>query len=162
MSPSSPSNKADNSPALPARKHIALSSCLVGVACRYDGRSAGRCFDEYQHCLHFCPEMLGGLGVPRSPCEIDKGDGADVVLGKARVLDQRGFDHTPAFALGAQRALELCRAGGVECVILKENSPSCGVRQIYNAGKLTAGKGVTAAVLSFAGIRVISEEELKH
>lgn len=50
-----------------------------------------------------------------------------------------------------------------ELAILKARSPSCGSGKIYDGsffGKLTAGDGVTAALLKSQGLRVITEEEL--
>jgi uncharacterized protein YbbK (DUF523 family) len=49
--------------------------------------------------------------------------------------------------------------------ILKENSPSCGVKRTYmldangRPGRVE-GQGVTTALLSREGVRVISEDEL--
>ena len=54
---------------------IAVSACLLGEACRYDGRSkpcarvselAGLGYDLFP----VCPEVAGGLPTPRTPCEI--------------------------------------------------------------------------------------------
>ena len=56
---------------------IAISSCLLGEPCRYDGRS---CPSEAARLLQgldgvelvpVCPEVLGGLPVPRPPSEVD-------------------------------------------------------------------------------------------
>lgn len=140
--------------------NAAISSCMVGVKCRYDGESSKHFFPDYQDCLHFCPEVLGGLSVPRIPCEIDKGDGTDVLLGRAKVLGSDGKDYTKAFLAGAQQALELCLDNNIERVVLKDKSPSCGVYRIYIDGTLVAGMGVTAAMLSAAGIEIVSEEEV--
>ena len=53
---------------------IAVSACLLGEPCRYDGKSRP-CEDVLK--LHdacemvpVCPEVLGGLPVPHAPCEI--------------------------------------------------------------------------------------------
>ena len=54
---------------------IAVSACLLGEACRYDGRSkpcarvqelVGLGYDLFP----VCPEVAGGLPTPRTPCEI--------------------------------------------------------------------------------------------
>ncbi|MGE5528466.1 MAG: DUF523 domain-containing protein [Patescibacteria group bacterium] len=147
------------------RKHtsgpILVSACLLGEACRYD-RS---------HCRHegvarlaaegraipVCPEMLGGLGAPRPPAEIVGGDGAAVLNGRAKVVDREGRDLTGAFVYGAELALAEAKRHGAAAALLKEGSPSCGVRRI-NGG--TPGKGVTAALLELEGLAVYSEEDV--
>ena len=49
--------------------------------------------------------------------------------------------------------------------LLKERSPSCGSRQIYDgsfSGTLTEGAGVTAALLRENGIAVFGESEAEQ
>ncbi len=56
---------------------VAVSACLLGVPCRYDGSSKpvdavmrlGRCYKL----VPICPEVAGGLPVPHPPCEIVAG-----------------------------------------------------------------------------------------
>lgn len=111
----------------------------------------------------FCPEVAGGLPVPRPPAEIVGGDGADVLDGAARVVADTGEDVTEAFVAGARLALETARRAGARVALLKESSPSCGSRMIYDGtftGTWVAGDGVTAALLEREGIRVFGEEGL--
>lgn len=54
---------------------IAVSACLLGEACRYDGRSKSCArVQELATLGHelvpVCPEVAGGLPTPRTPCEI--------------------------------------------------------------------------------------------
>ena len=54
---------------------IAVSACLLGEACRYDGRSKPCArVQELAALGHelvpICPEVAGGLPTPRTPCEI--------------------------------------------------------------------------------------------
>lgn len=54
---------------------IAVSACLLGEACRYDGRSKPCArVQELATLGHelvpVCPEVSGGLPTPRTPCEI--------------------------------------------------------------------------------------------
>jgi len=112
-----------------------------------------------------CPEILGGGGVPREPNEIVGGDGHDVLEGKARVITNSGKDCTEMFVLGAQKVLETAKMVEASVAILKERSPSCGSNIIYNgkfAGNKITGRGVTAALLERAGIKVYSEENFKY
>ncbi|UUZ80759.1 DUF523 domain-containing protein [Paenibacillus sp. P26] len=146
---------------------ILVSSCLAGMEVRYNG----------SHCLHskinqlveenkavtVCPELMGGLSIPREPAEIVGGDGYDVLDGHATVIEKSGKDVTELYIKGAYAALE--KAGEVKAtlVVLKENSPSCGSSAIYNgqfAGSKMAGSGVTSALLKRNGFKVISEEQL--
>ena len=143
-----------------------ISACLLGQAVRYDG---GHCMvAALQQLLAtgqavaFCPEVAGGLSIPRLPAEIVAGDGQAVLSGQAKVLDSAGADMTAAFILGAQRCLALAQQHQVTHVVLKANSPSCGSTQIYNGhfnGQKIAGQGVTAALLSQHGFNVISEQD---
>lgn len=136
----------------------AVSACLVGKKCRYDGRCSKN-IDDLKMCLSICPEVLGGLGIPRIPCEIKRGDGFDVIAGKTSVIGSDAADYTHEFLNGAQKALKICLENGINTVILKERSPSCGVKNVYNDGVLIGGCGVTAALLIKNGLKVISDED---
>ena len=147
---------------------ILVSACLLGRACRYDG---GHC--RHEGVVRFlagrvivpvCPESLGGLVIPRPPAEIAGGDGRDVLAGRARVLDREGRDVTAAFRRGAEATLARAEACGAKAAILKERSPSCGVRWIYDgtfSRTLRPGLGVAAALLAGRGIVLASEEEVE-
>ena len=104
--------------------------------------------------MPLCPEELGGLPTPRPRAEIRGGDGADVLDGRARVIDEHGKDLTEAFIRGAEEVVRRAKESGARLAILKEKSPSCGVKRIYSGGELTKGMGVTTAALVRAGITV--------
>jgi uncharacterized protein YbbK (DUF523 family) len=104
-----------------------------------------------------CPELLGGLSVPRVPAEIVGGDGLDVLEGKAKVLNMDGVDVTAQFVEGAKRTLQIAQAIGAEEALFIEKSPSCGCGKIFDGTfkeKFRAGDGVTAALLKKNGIIV--------
>lgn len=132
---------------------ILVSACLLGCACRYDGASKPREEMKARHeLIPVCPEQLGGLPTPRPPAE-RQGD---------RVMTREGTDVTAQYRKGAEEALQLCRLFGCDCAVLKERSPSCGCSGIYDgsfSGRLTEGQGVTAELLTQAGIRVYGESE---
>ncbi len=142
---------------------IAVSGCLIGINCRYDGGSQ-RNEEllkrlENEDYIAICPEVDGGMSTPRSPSEIVGGDGYDVLEGKAKVISKVGEDVTRPFIDGAKKALETCLKHGIKVVYLKENSPSCGANCIYNGtfqGKIVPGIGVCAALLKKNGIEVIA------
>jgi uncharacterized protein YbbK (DUF523 family) len=103
------------------------------------------------------------LPTPRPAAEIVGGDGSDVLAGRARVLTRDGTDVTDAYVRGARIALEAAQKAGAATAILKARSPSCGRDLIYDgthSRTLTAGNGVTAALLLAHGITVFTEEEL--
>lgn len=91
---------------------IAVSECLRGTPCRYDGmakpnKGARELVKAGAVCI--CPEVLGGLDTPRSPAEIQGGDGFDVLCGKAKVVNKAGEDVTAQYVKGAEIVLELCK-----------------------------------------------------
>ena len=102
--------------------------------------------------------------MPRLPAEIQGGDGADVLDGRARVVTVSGEDVTVQYLVGARAALEAARRFGLCRAVLKARSPSCGVGQVYDGTfthRLRPGDGVTAALLKREGITVHSEEEAR-
>jgi len=144
-----------------------VSACLLGVPCAYDGR--GRAVPELLalaakgQVVPICPEVAGGLAAPRPTAEIVGGDGGDVLDGRARVMTVAGEDVTAAYLRGAECALRAARRYGITTAILKQRSPSCGSRRIYDgthSGRLRVGQGVTVALLRRHGITVRSESEV--
>ena len=140
--------------------NILVSHCFLGEPCRYDGASRlDRQIIELHRAGHnlipVCPEVLGGLSVPRTPAEIQP-DG--------RVLTEDGVDVTAAYQAGAERALAIARENGCTVAILKSRSPSCGSGEVYD-GTFThtvkPGWGVTARLLEEAGFEVMDEEHLQ-
>lgn len=137
---------------------ILVSACLLGEPVRYDGaskriqdprletwRSEGRL-------VPICPELAGGLSVPRHPAE----------RREKTIVDKSGEDVLAAYESGAQTALKLAQLQNCRLALLKENSPSCGSRNIYDgtfSGRTTAGEGLTTEVLHANGIEVFSENE---
>lgn len=133
------------------------SACLIGIRCRYNGRSALNqkviALLQMETLIPVCPEQLGGLPTPREPAEL-KGD---------RVITKSGKDVTENFVRGAKQVLKLAKLFSIKEAILKQGSPSCGCGRIYDgtfSGKTIKEDGITAALLKKNGIKVISEEDL--
>lgn len=148
------------------KEPVLVSACLVGIDCRYDGKN---CYSkevaEYltgRIPIIFCPEVFGGLPVPRERCEIENGDGMDVLDKKSRIISARGVDLAANFINGSMAGLKACILAGVKRAILKEKSPSCGVRKISSNGKIKDGMGVFAALLVRNNIEVISSEDIQY
>lgn len=129
---------------------ILVSACLTGLCTRYDGLSkpSPACLEYLsgRRWIPVCPEQLGGLPTPRTAADLSGGDGYDVLGGKASVVDKQGKDVTQQFILGARQCLTIAQSQNVTTALLKARSPSCG---------LTPATGVTAALLSENGIKVI-------
>lgn len=147
---------------------ILISACLLGRSVRYDGRSCPfECsrIDQWQAqglLVPVCPEMDGGLPVPRPPAEITPGGGSGVWAGTARVVTGQG-DVTNFFIKGARSALDKAVACGIKIALLKQKSPSCGSCRIYDGSfsrSLVTGMGVTTALLRQNGILVFGEDQI--
>lgn len=148
---------------------IMVSACLMGINCKYNGENnyyapLSTYLASHPHII-VCPETMGGLPTPRTPAEIQGGDGNDVLNGRARVVTAQGDDVTDAFKSGAHACWELARLNQVKMAILKSHSPSCGSGEIYDGTfcrRRLPGDGVTTALLRRNGVRVISEKDFEH
>jgi uncharacterized protein YbbK (DUF523 family) len=141
---------------------IIASACLLGLKCRWDGQSSPeeKLLLYLPNIIPVCPEQMGGLTTPREAAQIIDGNGVDVLIGKAKVINARNKDVTREFIRGAWEVLKIVRLYKISSIILKERSPSCGVHHIYHGKTLVAGMGVTCALLSREGYEVLSAEEL--
>lgn len=140
---------------------ILISACLIGEKVKYNG-SDNALSDaiiaqwlEEGVLVPLCPEVLGGLGVPRPACEVMKGT--------SKVICKTGEDVSLAFAKGAKESLRIAQEEDICMAILKARSPSCGKDIIYD-GTFTSTRvndsGITCKLLQESGIVVFSEEEL--
>lgn len=102
-----------------------------------------------------CPEVLGGLSIPRQPVEIAQGGGEDVFSGAAGVISASGEDMTPFLLRGAFASLKIARKFKAKKAWIKQRSPSCGCGQIKRKGRTVRGDGVTTALFKREGIKVI-------
>lgn len=150
---------------------ILVSACLLGEKVRYDGKNnllINDCLDHWitqDRVISFCPEVAGGMTIPRKAAEIYGGDGHDVLAGTATVIDNSGKNVTDQFKSGAQQALAKCRRYDIKLAIMAMRSPSCGNAVIYDGtfnGILQNGAGVTAALLTQHDIRVFNQTELNE
>lgn len=144
-----------------------VSACLLGCKCKYSGgdnyNPAVMEFLQDKEYTSVCPEVDGGLPIPRVAAEIAEGTGLEVLEGQATVMTKRGRDVTAQFIRGAELATEAAKDCGARAAILKERSPSCGIRSIYSgdfSGELVPGAGVTGAALARAGLLLFSEESI--
>lgn len=145
-----------------------VSACLLGIPCAYDGSARLQAeliaLAVQGRVVPVCPEVAGGLEVPRPPAEIVAGDGVAALDGRARVVTVTGEDVTAAYLRGAECALATAQRHSITTAILKQRSPSCGSTCIYDgshSGRLRAGQGVMAALLRRHGVAVRSEDDLE-
>jgi uncharacterized protein YbbK (DUF523 family) len=143
-----------------------VSACLAGENCKWNGTNslcaAVKEMVERGEAVAACPEALGGLSIPRKPCGIYGGTGADVLDKKASVRSVGdGEDMTAQFLRGAEEFLKIARSSGADEAILKARSPSCGCGSTWKldeglANHVVEGDGVAAALLKRNGIGVIA------
>lgn len=136
---------------------IAVSACLLGENCKYNGgNNYSEKLIEYikgHEVISICPEVLGGLSIPRETAEIVNGI----------VSNKDGTSVDKEFRKGAEIALEIVKEQQVDLVILQSRSPSCGVNTIYDgsfSGKIIPGQGVFASLLQENGIKIIDVADL--
>lgn len=136
---------------------IIVSACLLGKNCKYNGgnnyNAAVAEFVKGKEVLAICPELMVGMGCPRTPIEIVNG-----VL-----MDRNGNNVDVSMREAVAQAIEMIRKEDIQCAILQSRSPTCGVNQIYDgsfSGKLIAGSGILAQELKRAGYRIIDSENI--
>ena len=136
---------------------IAVSACLLGDNCKYNGgNNYSETVAEFvkgHDVIPVCPEVMGGLPTPREPSEIING----------KVMHKDGSSVDAEFRKGAQLSLKKVKDAGAELVILQSRSPSCGVRSIYDgtfSGTIISGQGVFAKLLIENDIKVLDVSEL--
>lgn len=138
-----------------------ISACLLSINCNFEGKNKlqPQLLEEFKkgELYPVCPEVLGGLSIPRIPAEIQNGTGLDVIEGKSYVVNMQGIDVTDEFMKGAYEVLRIAEIIGAKEAILIEKSPSCGCGQIFDGTfteKFREGDGVTTALLKKKGIKV--------
>lgn len=136
---------------------ILVSACLLGDNCKYNGgNNLNNKVMEYlkdKEYIKVCPEVLGGLSIPRSPSEIINN----------KVINREGIDVTNYFLKGKDEVLKLIKDKKIDLAIMKANSPSCGYKKIYDgtfSKTLIDGNGILVNELCKLGVKVITENDL--
>ena len=136
---------------------ILVSACLLGENCKYNGGNnyspAVAEFIKGKEILAVCPEMMAGMGCPRTPIEI-----VDGVL-----MDRDGNNVDAAMRKAVADAMDFIRNEDIRCAILQSRSPTCGVNQVYDgsfSGKLISRSGIFAQALKDAGYCVLDVEDI--
>ena len=134
---------------------IAVSACLLGHNCKYSGGNnrSQKVLDyiEGHEVIPVCPEVFGGMSVPRVPVEL-KGD---------KAINRDGEDVTAFFRRGVEQ--EMKKMQDIDLAILQPRSPSCGCKEIYDgtfSKTLIEGKGMFAQALAAAGIPMMDGDDV--
>ena len=141
---------------------LLVSSCLLGMNVRYDGGNnlidnldkLSEDFDIFP----VCPEIDGGMVVPRIPCEI-------ISTNPLKIENEYGIDTTDFFKSGAMNSLDICKKNDIKIALLKSKSPSCGNLKIYDgtfSSTVIDGVGITANTLKYNGINIFNENQIKE
>ena len=139
-------------------ENLLVSACLLGENTKYNGKNNYipliEKIKERYNIITICPEVMGGLSIPRDPSEIIND----------KIINKKMKDVTEEYNRGAQLALNLALRYNCKKALLKEKSPSCGEKYIYDGTftkNLINGMGITTRLLSSNNIVVYSENEIE-
>ncbi|MCI5840028.1 MAG: DUF523 domain-containing protein [Peptoniphilaceae bacterium] len=136
---------------------VLISKCLLGINCKYNGKNNYKKEIKTKlfgiEFIGICPEVEGGLSIPREPSE----------QVKDKVITVSGKDVTKFFYKGAEIALKKAKIENIKYAILKSKSPSCGNKYVYDgtfSNKLIKKDGITCKILKENGIIIFDENDL--
>jgi uncharacterized protein YbbK (DUF523 family) len=130
---------------------IGVSACLLGEPVRYDGNHKRDSFvadvlARFVHLVPVCPEVEIGLGTPREPIHLERGDDRLRLVGA-----ETGRDLTETMNDYARRKLDELSLLDLSGYILKRSSPSCGADRVPVHGPrgrvVGSGRGLFAEAL---------------
>lgn len=145
-------------------KKVAISACLLGENCRYDGTTKEdngviEMFKDYE-IIPFCPEAPV-LGTPRERISVIFKNKQYKLIG-----DESGNDYTQA--IEEQVDLLIQKHPDLELIVLKSKSPSCGLgtTPILNEKRdiLVFDDGIAVQRLKdkYPNIRIVDESNIKE
>ena len=137
---------------------LIISACLLGTNCKYNGKNNyNQLVEELKkkyELIPICPEVMGGLNIPRIPSEVKEG----------KVFNKDGIDVSEYFNKGALMTIDTVDKLNIKYAVLKDGSPSCGSTYIYD-GSFTStkieGMGITAKALKNKGIIIYNENNIE-
>ena len=138
---------------------LLISSCLIGNNTKYNGKNnyikeIERLKLKYE-LIPICPEVLGGLSIPRDPSEINND----------KVISINGKDVTKEFNIGANKALNIALLNNIKYALLKDGSPSCANTYIYDGtfkNNKIDGIGITTKLLKSHNIKIYNENNINE
>ncbi len=141
------------------KEKLLISSCLLGNNVKYNGKNnyivGIEALKELYDLVIICPEVMGGLPIPRVPSEIIND----------KVINKEGRDVTKEFKAGADIALALLKKYNIKKALLKDGSPSCGSTYIYDgtfSGTKINDFGMTVRLLREENIKIYNELNWKE
>jgi len=149
------------------KPNVVVSRCIEFDSCRYNGLKISDKFVEklvdYVNFHPVCPEVEIGLGVPREPIRIVVDDGRKILYQPAteRILTGEMEEFTENFLGSLDK---------IDGFILKNRSPSCGIKdvKIYhglkNLSGVSRGSGFFggAVIERFDGLAIEDEGRLNN
>ena len=143
-------------------RKILVSECLYGGRIvRYDGGLVEEAHPQFVkwkeegRLVPICPEVFGGLETPRP----------DAQRCGEKIMNKAGQDVTDEFVKGAEEAVRLAKENDVLFCIMKQHSPSCGSKEIYDGtftDTIIPGQGLAVEMLKEAGFKVFGEEDMEE
>lgn len=142
------------------KKKLLISSCFIGENVKYNGGNnllqSLELIKEKYELFPVCPEVFGGMSIPRIPCEI-------ISHNPLKIKNKDGVEMTKNFVDGANSTLNIAKYYDIELALLKANSPSCGKDKVYDGtftSTLIDGSGITSQILMNNGIKVYDETQI--
>jgi len=150
-----------------SKPKILVSKCLGFDACRWNGVVIEEKFikklSDFVEFITVCPEVEIGLGVPRNPIRIVRKDGKNFLI-----QHKTEKDITSVMENFSKKFLKNIERGNVDGVILKDRSPSCGIKdvKIFSDKNIVIQKGsgffAKDVVNTFTNIPIESEGRLNN
>lgn len=113
---------------------IGISACAYGAKTRYNRKGwdmvseFGRDMSNFIWCP-VCPEVMSGMGTPRSQIRIQGESGRDVLLGTAKIVARSGEDVTQDLVYACKTCMDILKRSKVDAYIYMDGSPTCGVER---------------------------------
>ncbi len=146
---------------------VGVSACNFGALVRYNRKGwdrikpLGREHDAFIW-TPVCPEVMAGLGVPRKPVRLVRGNGDDFWQNKAIMKNRSGRDVSQEMRVGMQACLDTMKTAGVEAFVFMEGSPTCGVyRTTLKNKRLGKPPGAFGSLLLREGYFLIPAVDLE-
>ena len=132
---------------------IGISACAYGAKTRYNRKGwdlvseFGRDMSNFIWCP-VCPEVMSGMGTPRSQIRIQGDSGADVILGKAKIMARSGDDVTQDILRACRMSMDILKQSHIDAYIYMDGSPTCGIdRTTLKNSRVGKPPGVFGAML---------------
>jgi len=132
---------------------LGISACMYGSKFRYNGKGINILEYLKREKGDFfwspvCPEVMAGLGVPRSSIRLVGGNGFDFWDGDAQVKNRFGKNVSGIIKAGTLSCLETLKRADIDAYVYMEGSPTCGInRTTLRKESLGKPPGIFGALL---------------